>query len=399
MAILNELFTHAGTLGSDSLVLAFQGAADLKNAGIWQPPAASTTAGELDAVWDFINYLCYFFFAVVVIAMIVFVIKYKHRRGTPYRTDYPHHNTPLELAWSILPTFIVIGLFWVGFKDYLNVRTPPKNCYDIQVTAQKWQWTFTYPNGAQSTNQMLYVPLGKPVRLIMRSNDVLHALFIPDFRVKQDIVPGRYTYLWFQCDIPTGLPAEALVKENADKARYMSDAHNGFNLFCAEYCGQQHSMMYAKVFVLGPEDFDAWLKKEAEWLDRVPDDQLVEVAGPILYARCAQCHSLDGSPVIGPTWKGLYERVSKYPVVGPGKQYPTPEAYIRASILNPGEYIAPPLDGHTFTNSMPTFKGQLSERAVDALEGMMRHLEYFDSKGKRLSTPAAAPAATSGSKP
>ncbi len=393
MAIFHELLFQFGARTQQSLMVAFQGAADLKPAGIWQPPAASTTAASLDGVWDFINYLSYFFFAVIVIAMVAFIVKYKHRRGTPYRTDYPHHNTPLELAWSIIPTFIVIGLFWVGFKDYMDTHTPPKDAYDIQVTAQKWQWTFTYPNGAQSTDQMLYVPRGKPVRLVMRSSDVLHALFIPDFRVKQDIVPGRYTYLWFQCDYPTGMPPSGLT--DAGKELYMEKATNGFNLFCAEYCGQQHSMMYAKVFVLEPQDFDAWVVEQGQWLDKISDENLTSIAGPKLFARCAQCHSLDGSHVIGPSWKGLYERVQKYPDVGPGKKYPNAEDYIKASILNPGEYIAPPLDGQSFSNSMPTFKGQIPDRGIDAIIGMIRHLDQFDSKGK----PLAAPAATSGSKP
>lgn len=391
MAMSHEFLTSLNALAPDALVLALQqGAADLKPAGIWQPPAASTTAASLDAVWNFINYLCYFFFTLVVVCMVVFVIRFRHRRGTPYRTDYPHHNTPLELAWSILPTLIVIGLFWAGFKNYLDVHTPPKNSYDIQVTAQKWQWTFTYPNGAQSTDQMLYIPKGKPVRLIMRSADVLHALYIPDFRVKQDIVPGRYTYAWFQCDYATGRPPS----KYDTPAEYMAHANNGFNLFCAEYCGQQHSTMFAKVFVLEQENFDEWLKGESEWMDQISDEDLWWSAGPKLYARCAQCHSLDGTHLTGPSWKGLVERAEKYPVVGPGKQYPTVEDYIRSAILSPGEYIAPPIDGQSFSNSMPTFKGQLDDRKIDALISFMKHLDQFDAKGKLINPPAGATGST-----
>ena len=145
MAIESTILSSVSAVATHSLVLAQQTAADLKPGTIWQPPAASTTAFRVDDVWNFINWICYFFFALVVLLMIVFVVKYRHRRGTPYRTDYPHHNTPLELAWSIIPTLLVIGLFWWGFHNYLDVRTPPKNSYDIQVTAQKWSWDFTYP--------------------------------------------------------------------------------------------------------------------------------------------------------------------------------------------------------------------------------------------------------------
>lgn len=400
MAIESTILSSVSAMATHSLVLAQQTAADLKPGTIWQPPAASTTAFRVDDVWDFINWICYFFFALVVLLMIVFVVKYRHRRGTPYRTDYPHHNTPLELAWSIIPTLLVIGLFWWGFHNYLDVRTPPKNSYDIQVTAQKWSWDFTYPNGASSPDQQLYIPAGRPVRVILRSNDVLHAFYVPDFRVKQDVVPGRYTYLWFQSDYVTGRPKDG---EDIMKGP-------GFNLFCAEYCGTGHSNMNRKVYVLNQEDFDAWLNNAAKWLDPIPDQDLARLAGPRLYSRCAQCHTLDGSPLIGPSWKGLYERVSAYPNVGPGKKYETAEDYIRASILVPGEYVTP-----GYSNAMPTFKGQIDDRGIDAIIGMMRNLDKFDPKtGKPLpnatwpaagaatpaATPAAAPtAAPTGSKP
>lgn len=390
MATLSSFIAQLGAHASAAMISAQQHASELKPYDVWLPPQASTNAPTVDLVWDFINYLCYFFFGLVVILMIIFVVKYRHRRGTPFRSDYPHHNTPLELAWSIIPTIIVIGLFWWGFKEYLVVRTAPKNSYDIQVTAQKWQWNFTYPNGAQSIDQQLYIPVGKPVRLIMRSNDVLHALFIPDFRAKQDIVPGRYSYLWFQCDYLTGMPEQGLT----NKDEIMAKGKNGFDLYCAEYCGTNHSNMFAKVYVLGPEQFDEWLTKTSNWIEPLTDEELMTIAAPRLYARCSQCHTLDGTESTGPTWKGLYERVSAYPFVGPGKEYETPEDYIRTSILVPSQTIAPPLNKQTFGNSMPTFKGQVPDRGIDGLIQFMRHLDQFDSKGKPLAAPA-----TAGSKP
>lgn len=378
MATSTEILAQFCALTADTALLAQQTVADLKPGTFWQPPAASTTAHVVDGVWDFINWINYVFLALVTVLMVVFVVKYRHRKGAPYRTEYPHHNTPLELAWTILPTFLVMGLFWVGFKGYLDVVTAPKNAMDIHVTAQKWAWNFTYPNGAQSADQQLYVPANRPVRLVMRSNDVLHSLFIPDFRVKQDVVPGRYTYLWFETKYITGGP-------DANQPNVM--AGPGFNLFCTEYCGTGHSNMNRKVYVLPEAEFEEWMVKQGRWLDDISDENLVTQAGPRFYARCAQCHTLDGSTSIGPSWKGIYERVRAYPNVGPGKKYETPEDYIRTSILNPGDYVVP-----TYANSMPTFKGQIDDRGIDAIIGYMKQLELFDPK-------TGKPLAQTGSKP
>ncbi|MBL9140494.1 MAG: hypothetical protein JNK53_01390, partial [Phycisphaerae bacterium] len=245
------------------------------------------------------------------------------------------------------------------------------------VTAQKWAWNFTYPNGAQSSDQQLYVPANRPVRLVMRSNDVLHSLFIPDFRVKQDVVPGRYTHLWFETKYLTGGPDPSVSNVMAGP---------GFNLFCTEFCGTGHSNMNRKVYVLDGAEFDEWMDKQGRWIDEISDENLVADAGPRLFARCSQCHTLDGSPSIGPSWKGLYERVQTYDVVGPGKKYENAEDYIRASILVPGEYIVP-----TFANSMPTFKGQIPDRGIDAIIGYMKHLDQFDPKtGKPIAAPTGS---------
>ena len=133
----------------------------------WLPPQASTIAPGVDHTLDVINWICYVFFVLVVALMVGFVVKYRHRQGEAFRHDYPHHNTPLELTWTILPTILVIGIFVVGFRSYLDIYTAPKNAFDIKATAQKWNWSFQYPNGATSDD--LYVPAGRPVRIILRS--------------------------------------------------------------------------------------------------------------------------------------------------------------------------------------------------------------------------------------
>ena len=348
-------------------------------ATFWMPEGASTVSADVDWAFMFVTWVSYFFFALIVGLMIVFVIRYRHRKGERFRTDGMTHHGPLEALWIIIPLLISIAIFFFGFKGYLDLAQPPKNTFDIEVVAKKWQWSFTYPNGAISTNMDgLFVPAGKPVRLIMRSYDVLHAFFVPNFRVKRDVVPGRRVALWFQCDFPTG-----------------EDASKAYNFFCAEYCGTGHSNMGGKVYVLGETEFAEWMAKQANWIEDIPDDQLYQIAGPKLYAQCSQCHTLDGSTGQGPSWKGIMDRISagtgKFTngqsyagIIGPGKVYETPEDYIRDSILNPGRYIV-----QTFTNVMPTFKGQMNERKIDAVIGLMKHLDQFDSKGKLLSGTAA----------
>lgn len=339
-------------------------------ADFWLPIGASVNAVNVDLMFNIINYICYFFFAVILVMMVWFVLKYRAKPGTPIRTDGLTHHTGLELSWSVIPLLICIVIFFFGFTGYIDLITPPKNAFDVNVTAFKWGWQFKYPNGAQSDN--LYVPSGRPVRLVMRSNDVLHCCFIPAFRVKKDIVPGRSTTLWFQCDIPTGL-----------------DEKNGYHLFCAEYCGTGHSNMNRRVVVLPEAEFQEWLTKQAAWLDEIPDDELYFKAGPKIYARCQQCHSIDGTVGLGPSWQGIWERVtsadngthlvdgkSYADIIGPGKEYANAEDYIRDSIFNPGKHLVAP-----YGNVMPTFKGQLNDRGVDAIIGMMKHLDEFDAKG------------------
>lgn len=356
-------------------------AADASPTGtVWLPPAASTLAGNVDAMFNAINYICYFFFAVIVVAMVYFVVKYRVRKGQAFRSDAPLHHLPLETTWGAVPLLIVIGIFYVGFRDYLNMSTPPKNAYVVQVTAQKWAWNFKYPTGATSDD--LYVPAGRPVQLTMRASDVLHCCYIPDFRVKKDLVPGRYSYLWFQADEPT-------------------PSGKGHHLFCTEYCGTGHSNMNRKVYVLPEADFDKWLTEQGQWLDKIPEEELFFRAGPKIYARCQQCHALDGTKGIGPSWKGIWARThggegsdgkfadgtSYASLIGPGKKYATPEDYLRNSILNPGGELV-----SGYGNAMPSFKGQLNDKAIDAVIGMMQHMDDFDPKtGKYLKEAPAAP--------
>jgi len=355
----------------------------------WMPEGASTISSEVDWVFNFINYINYFFFVLVVGIMLYFVWKYRQKGREVYARG-PSHNTMLELGWTIAPTIIVVVIFFMGFRGFVDMKTPPSNSYQIDVTASKWNWSFKYPNGATSND--LYVPAGKPVKLVMRSEDVLHSFYIRDFRVKQDVVPGRYSSLWFQADEPTG----------SDKFHW---------LFCTEFCGKGHSDMNRHVYVLPEKDFDDWVVEQGRWLDKIPADELYFKAGPQLYARCASCHTLDGKASTGPSW-GNYDgsgniwqrtdsKTSTHKVdgksiadlIGEGKAFPNAQSYIRNSILNPGEHL---VDG--FGNVMPTFRGQLTDKGIDALIGFMQHLDEFDAKGQWTKKPAGAAAAAPAAK-
>ncbi|MCP4940030.1 MAG: hypothetical protein GY921_12645, partial [Phycisphaeraceae bacterium] len=209
-------------------------AAEVRELGgdFWMPPAASTLAPATDFAFQAITWLSYVFFFGITFALIYLTVKFR-QKGTDVQYDAgaPVHNTPLEVGWTVIPLLLVIAIFFMGFKGFLDLSTPPKDAYEINVTAAQWNWNFKYPNGATSND--LVVPAGQPVKLVMRSNDVLHSLYIPDFRVKKDVVPGRYSYLWFQADEPTGMVPE-------DQS---ADTVVGHYLFCTEYCGKDHSNM------------------------------------------------------------------------------------------------------------------------------------------------------------
>ncbi len=159
------------------------------------PEQASTLAPDIDFIFAVITWICIFFFVLIVALIVIFVVKYHRPPGVQAESNVTH-NTPLEVVWTVIPLILVIVIFYVGMKGYINIRSAPLGAYEINVIAQKWNWQFNYRNGA--TTSELIVPVNTPVKMIMRSKDVLHALFIPAFRVKQDVVPGRVTSLWFE---------------------------------------------------------------------------------------------------------------------------------------------------------------------------------------------------------
>ncbi len=269
---------------------------------------------------------------------VYFAIAYRRRPGHQAEKTATHSNL-LEVTWTIIPTLIVAYVFYAGFSAYMQMQVAPQNSYEILVKAQKWNWFFTYPNGHIDSD--LHVPVDEPVKLIMSSEDVIHSLFIPAFRVKMDCVPGRYTYAWFRG-----------TKEGT------------YNLLCTEYCGDSHFDMLANVVVHKSGEFEAWLENAANFYKNLPPAE----AGQILFTRrCNQCHSSDGTVKTGPSFKGVFGAEHK---MRDGSMVKVDENYIRESILDPQAKVVA-----GFQPVMPTFKGILTDEEINFLIEYMKTLE------------------------
>lgn len=301
---------------------------------------ASDYAREVDNIYMFITYFSIFFYAIIVLGVGYFIYKYRRRRQNE---DTPNitHNTALEIIWTVIPSIpLVVMAFW-GFNTYMQARVAPADALEIKVIAKKWAWEFTYPNG-MSFGQEMHVPAGRPVKLVMISQDVIHDFFLPDFRIKADIVPSRYTQLWFQADEP-----------------------GEHQVYCAEYCGRDHSNMLAKVVVDTEEQYQQWLEQKAEEAMNMPLPEL----GQLLYVNkgCNTCHSVDGTRIQGPTFKGIWGQTHQFTN---GESALVDENYVRESLLQPTVKVRAGYEA-----IMPSFQGLLREREIQALAEYIKSLK------------------------
>jgi cytochrome c oxidase subunit 2 len=304
-------------------------------------PRASTTAGEVDALYAFLILVTIVMTGLIFFATFVFAIKYRRKSPNDPPPKPIHGSIPLEIAWSVIPFLVMLVMFAWGTKLYFqNYTPPPSNTLDIYVTGKQWMWKVQYPGGQREINEM-HVPTGKPVKLTLASEDVIHSFFIPAFRMKHDVVPGSYQTYWF---------------EATKTGRY--------HIFCAEYCGTGHSDMGGWVTVMEPKEYEDWLSGGAVV------ESMVE-QGQKLFAEygCATCHPFDLRNVFG-----------KPVQLEDGRTVIADEAYIRESILNPNAKIVK----GSKPNIMPVFQGQINE------EGLLQLIVYI----KSLSTPAAPAAPT-----
>lgn len=304
----------------------------------FMPTQATDIARQYDNLYAFLLWVSTIACLILIGGMVYFALKYKRRTNTD-KTAYITHNTFLEFLWSFIPLVIFLAVFGWGWYIYHQMRSFPENALEVHVNARQWSWEFLYKSGKSIGNE-LYVPVNTPVKLIMASSDVIHSFYIPSMRIKQDVVPGRYTALWF----------------NSEK---MGD----FNVFCTEYCGTSHSGMLAKLHVVSQADYEKWIQENDEGLS------LAQKGAKLFNTKgCVACHSTDGSKKVGPSWKGIFGRTAKW---DDGKSGTSDENYLRESILEPNAKV---VEGYP-KGVMPTFQGQLGENDVNALIEYMKELK------------------------
>ena len=288
-----------------------------------------TTIEAVDAVFLYIFGIAALLLVGITATMVVFVVRY-HRRRHPQPQPSPSSRLWLELVWTLIPTLIVLSMFWYSWEGYLKLSDVPPDALKVEAEGRKWSWKFTYENGHSSDR--LYVPVGRAVRVAIVSRDVVHSLYIPAFRVKKDAVPGITTYVWFR----------------APEA-------GSYDLFCAEYCGVAHSSMITTVEALPEEQFIAWLEKSKK-------PPVAE--GPALLTRhgCIACHSLDGSPGIGPTFQGLFGRQTQVVTDGRERTLRADQDYVWRSIVRPQ---ADQVVG--YSPVMPSYEGQIPPAELQSI--------------------------------
>jgi cytochrome c oxidase subunit 2 len=300
---------------------------------IWFPPQASTTAASVDRLLYMLTTICGIVGLGVAVVLIYFAVRYRRRRNTPIPPEM-RGNTPLELTWTITPMLIFIVFFFLGAIVYFDSYRAPDDATEVYVVGKQWMWKFQHPEGQREINE-LHVPVGQSFKLMMTSEDVIHSFFVPAFRVHMDVLPGRYSSVWFQPSQP-----------------------GQYHLFCSQYCGTNHAGMVGTVYVMEPADYERWLHLSAE------GSMALEGRKVFLKYRCISCHSADEN-ARAPVLEDLYMR----PVhLRDGAAVVADDDYIRESIYDPGKKIV-----QGWENLMPTFKGQVSPEEVNQL------IAYFKS--------------------
>jgi cytochrome c oxidase subunit 2 len=300
------------------------------------PDQASNFAPSVDALMAFITAVCLFFAVAVTAAVIYFFFKYRRQHAGEVGTAI-HGDNRLEIAWMVIPLILALAMFGWGAVVYVNYRTAPKDTLDIYVIGKQWMWKAQQPNGLREINE-LHVPVGRDVRLILASEDVIHDFYVPAFRVKMDVVPGRYNTMWFR-------PTQA--------GRY--------HFFCSQYCGTNHALMGGWVTVMDPSDYEAWLSGSTGSGNPVAD-------GKNLFSEraCATCHLSDGTGR-APSLNGVY---GGSVLLADGSTVTADDAYIRESILQPQAKIVA-----RYGPIMPSFQGQLSEEQILSLIAYVKSLK------------------------
>jgi len=303
------------------------------------PEQASTVAGQVDLFYFFLIAVSGFFATLIATLIVYFSIKYRRRSDSDV-TPSIHGSLKLELLWTLIPFALTMVMFFWSASLYLTIRRPPDDALQVFVVGKQWMWKLQHMEGRREINE-LHVPVGRPIKLLMTSEDVIHSFYVPAFRIKADVVPGRYNTAWFEATKP-----------------------GSYHLFCAEYCGTQHSRMIGRIVVMEPADYQAWLsgKDVAAGAPAEPPQS----SGEVLFTRhgCATCHRGQAG-ALGPALAGLFG--SNVQLAGGGSVV-ADESYLRESIVNPRAKI---VEG--YKPVMPTFQGQIDE------ESLLQLVEYIKS--------------------
>lgn len=313
------------------------------------PESASTTAGRVDALYLFLVLVSTIMTALIFITLMIFAVKFRRRRGQS--AEQIEGSNILELTWSLIPFGVFMAFFVWGAVIYFQERTPPQDATEVYTVAKQWMWKFEHIEGQREINE-LHVPVSRDVKLIMTSQDVIHSFYVPAFRIKQDVLPGRYTTMWFHATKP-----------------------GTYHVFCAEYCGTQHSGMIGSVVVMEPRDYEAWMSGGGSQPLAVTGQQLFSELG------CITCHRSD-TQGRGPNLVGVY---GKPVLLEDGRSVMADENYIRESILDPGAKIV-----KGFKPVMPTFQGQVSDEQLSALVAYVKSLAQQTGQPVRATGMAAA---------
>ena len=306
------------------------------------PERASAMAWQVDGLYFLLIAVSAFFTLLIFFLVLFFAIKY--RRSAHPHAEQIEGSLPLELAWTLIPLGICMIFFAWGSLIFFEEARPPKGAMEVYVVAKQWMWKFEYEGGQRDINQ-LHVPVGRDVRMIMSSQDAIHSFYVPAFRIKADVLPGRFTETWFR-------PTKAGV----------------YHLFCAEYCGTDHSGMIGQVIVMEPIEYQAWLTSGGATTGSLAanGEQLFQQLG------CLTCHRSD-TPGRGPNLAGIF---GKRVLLDDGRTVTADENYIRESILNPGAKIV-----SGFKPIMPTYQGQVTEENLMALVAYIKSLSQPQPSG------------------
>jgi cytochrome c oxidase subunit 2 len=299
------------------------------------PPQASNLAPQVDHVYFALLALCSTVAFLILIVALFFCIRY--RRGSRVdRTEPKGSPTRIEITWTVLPLLIFLGLFFWAAEVFFGMSRPPANATEIFIVGKQWMWKIQHPDGRREINE-LHIPVGRPVKLVMTSQDVIHDFFIPGFRTKEDVVPGRYTTEWFTPTKP-----------------------GTYHIFCSQYCGTDHSKMVGWVYVMEPAEHAKWLSEQPA------PDSLVAIGERAFRSRgCSGCHAPNAA-IRAPLLDGIY---GKRVPLADSTLVTADEQYLRDSILLPNKQIAAGYDA-----IMPTYQGQISEEELNAIIAYLKSI-------------------------